>query len=172
MESANRRFTSDEVTSIIRRALEGRGSHDDVSMEELEDIASKSGVTLTRLREAIEEQETLGELDRAKQRVRDSARKEFFEHFRAYCIVNGGIFVINLMTGFDYPWFLWPMVGWGIGLAFHASEALFPNEKSIEVRAQRSLRKEARNRAKRAYDKELNRGRRPDPYAPASERDL
>ena len=60
MEGSGRRFSSDEVTSIVRRALEGGGTHEDVDLEELEEIAGKSGVSVNRLREAIEEEDSLG----------------------------------------------------------------------------------------------------------------
>ncbi len=31
--------------------------------------------------------------------------------------INGGLFLLNLATGIDSPWFLFPAIGWGIGLA-------------------------------------------------------
>jgi hypothetical protein len=43
----------------------------------------------------------------------------FWGHARSYVIVIGILGLINLLTGFDYPWFLWPALGWGVGVAFH-----------------------------------------------------
>jgi hypothetical protein len=43
----------------------------------------------------------------------------FFAHLGPYVLVIGGLGVMNLLTGSDYPWFLWPAIGWGIGIAFH-----------------------------------------------------
>lgn len=35
-------------------------------------------------------------------------------------MVNAGLFFIWLMTDSGgYPWFIWPIFGWGIGLIFH-----------------------------------------------------
>ncbi len=39
-------------------------------------------------------------------------------HLGPYVIVIGTLGLINLFTS-DYPWFLWPALGWGVGLAFH-----------------------------------------------------
>ena len=51
---------------------------------------------------------------------RVTAKKEFFTHLAAYVIVNAGLILIYAMTTWGgYPWFIWPLFGWGIGLAFH-----------------------------------------------------
>ncbi|HEY8601434.1 MAG TPA: 2TM domain-containing protein [Thermomicrobiales bacterium] len=61
-----------------------------------------------------------------KQRVRDVARtppshdgrrQAFIGHALTFALVIGGLAVLNLATSPGYPWFLWPLFGWGIGLA-------------------------------------------------------
>lgn len=46
----------------------------------------------------------------------------FYIHLLVYLAVNGGLFVINLLTrdGNGGWWFYWPLAGWGIGLVIHA----------------------------------------------------
>jgi hypothetical protein len=46
----------------------------------------------------------------------------FYIHLLIYLAVNGGLFVINLLTrhGEGPWWFYWPLAGWGIGLVIHA----------------------------------------------------
>lgn len=41
-------------------------------------------------------------------------------HTGAYVIVNSVLVLIWALAGGGYPWFLWALVGWGIGLAIHA----------------------------------------------------
>ncbi len=43
----------------------------------------------------------------------------FRSHLFAYVLVNAGLVVINLITSPDYWWFVWPMMGWGLGLLAH-----------------------------------------------------
>ena len=50
---------------------------------------------------------------------RVKSRRELLLHVSAYAIVNVAIVAIWAVTGPDYPWFVWPMLGWGIGVAFH-----------------------------------------------------
>ncbi len=60
---------------------------------------------------------TQEELAKAKKRVK--AKKDFYQHLMSYAIVNLFLFAINIITYPGYLWFVFPMLGWGIGLAFH-----------------------------------------------------
>ena len=55
MQYSNRRFSSEEVGAIVRRALESQGGLDDISYEDFEEIARQSGISEGRLRQAIED---------------------------------------------------------------------------------------------------------------------
>ena len=57
------------------------------------------------------------EFRRAKKRVR--AKKGFFYHLASYAIIIGFLFLINMVTGPSDVWFIFPALGWGVGLAFH-----------------------------------------------------
>jgi hypothetical protein len=53
--------------------------------------------------------------------LRVKAKMGFYWHLATYLIVNGFLTVIYLLTswagdGFYYPWIIWPLAGWGIGL--------------------------------------------------------
>jgi uncharacterized membrane protein len=47
----------------------------------------------------------------------DAQRQAFIGHALTFALVIGGLAVLNLATSPHYPWFLWPLFGWGIGLA-------------------------------------------------------
>jgi 2TM domain len=40
-------------------------------------------------------------------------------HIVAFVIVNAFLVAAWKLSGVDYPWFLWVLAGWGVGLAFH-----------------------------------------------------
>ena len=46
--------------------------------------------------------------------------KEFYYSLISYIIVIPFLAFINYWTFWEYQWFWWPMLGWGIGLLFHA----------------------------------------------------
>jgi hypothetical protein len=56
-------------------------------------------------------------LARAKKRVEDT--KGLYIHLGVYVIVNTVLFAINMITSPDTLWFIWPLLGWGIGVALH-----------------------------------------------------
>ncbi len=48
--------------------------------------------------------------------------KEFYTHLGAFISVIVGLALINILTTPGFPWFLFPALGWGIGLGAHAVE--------------------------------------------------
>lgn len=54
--------------------------------------------------------------ERARKRVQEL--KGFYVHALMYLLVNVALLVMDLLTP-GGPWFYWPMLGWGIGLAAH-----------------------------------------------------
>jgi len=54
----------------------------------------------------------------AKKRVNEI--KEFYQHLLVYVLVNAFLFVVNKLTSPGHNWFIWPLLGWGLGLVLHA----------------------------------------------------
>ncbi|KPK63703.1 histidine kinase [candidate division WOR_3 bacterium SM23_42] len=55
---------------------------------------------------------------RAKKRVAEL--KGFYAHLIVFVIVNMILVIINLVLTPRFLWFLIPLLGWGVGLFFHA----------------------------------------------------
>ncbi len=53
----------------------------------------------------------------ARKRVEE--KKGFFVHLSVYIVVNIILVLIWVFTGPGFPWFAFPLGGWGIGLLFH-----------------------------------------------------
>ncbi|MDX1316728.1 MAG: 2TM domain-containing protein, partial [Xanthomarina gelatinilytica] len=68
---------------------------------------------------------------RAKKQVEEI--KGFYGNLLSYCIVIPFIIFINYQTSWGFQWFWFPMLGWGMGLLFHAF-AVFGYGKSWEQR--------------------------------------
>ena len=128
MSDSDRRYSDDEVSTIIRRALSRGGPKDTISHEELEEIARSSGVTSGELQAAIDAQESEAEVEALRAQWIARHRKEFSNHLTSYCIINGFLLLVNLMTMPRLLWVVWPMMGWGIGLAFHFRDTYYPSE--------------------------------------------
>jgi hypothetical protein len=80
---------------------------------------------------------------RAKKRV--EVKIGFFIHLVVYLGVNTLLIIINIMTSTQYLWFKWPLIGWGIGIIFHAlgvfvfSKGLSIKERMIEKEMKKEI---------------------------------
>ncbi|MBN1344662.1 MAG: 2TM domain-containing protein [Phycisphaerae bacterium] len=54
-------------------------------------------------------------------RKRVNAKIGLYIHGVVYVVVNVLLFLINLLTSRETLWFIWPLMGWGIGLLLHAT---------------------------------------------------
>src|SRR3989442_15769073 len=81
-------------------------------------------------------------LRRARRRA--AAQAGFYAHLMSYLGVIAFLALINLFTT-RYPWFIWPALGWGIGLFSHWM-AVFGShvlrERYFDPAAERELRRE------------------------------
>lgn len=46
-------------------------------------------------------------------------RRAFYAHAAIWAAVNVMLVAIWIATGADHPWFLYPLLGWGVGLVAH-----------------------------------------------------
>ena len=75
---------------------------------------------------------------RAARRIK--RKQELRQHVISYSIVIGALWIIWALTSRAYPWPIWPMLGWGIGLAFHMVSLNWgdpPREDQIAAEAER-----------------------------------
>ncbi|MGL1891840.1 MAG: 2TM domain-containing protein [Spirochaetaceae bacterium] len=59
--------------------------------------------------------------------------QELRTHLVTYIAVNLGLFLLNMMTSASFPWFLFVVGGWGIGMASHWGELLVASKNLQEV---------------------------------------
>ena len=69
-------------------------------------------------------------------------------HVGTYIVVNAGLIAIWMLTGARYPWFIWPLLGWGVGIVSHVLAYFFGPGSPGEDRA---IEQELRRRRMRAH---------------------
>lgn len=71
-----------------------------------------------------------------KARKRVQMKRGFAVHLVMYVVVNTALVIIWMLTGKGYPWPLWPIAGWGVGIIANAIavilELLAPEDRAIE----------------------------------------
>lgn len=83
---------------------------------------------------------------RAKERVEKI--KGFYGNLASYCIVIPILIIINLNSPHDFQWFWFPMLGWGLGVLFHAFETFGYGKSWEEKKIQEILNKQNNNNKK------------------------
>jgi hypothetical protein len=71
--------------------------------------------------------------DRALERI--EKKQEFHAHLLAYVLVNAMLIGIWAVTGAGFFWPIFPLMGWGIGIGFHAWDTYRlgePSERQIQ----------------------------------------
>lgn len=63
------------------------------------------------------------------------ARTGFLIHLLVYVVVNTSLVLAWWFSRASYPWFIWPLFGWGIGLVSHAIGLVFGPDSPHEERA-------------------------------------
>lgn len=77
---------------------------------------------------------------KAKERV--EKLKGFYGNLISYCTVIPILIIINLNTSSRFQWFWFPMLGWGLGVTFHAFETFGYGKSWEERKIQEILNKE------------------------------
>ncbi|WP_395045922.1 2TM domain-containing protein [Flavobacterium sp.] len=77
---------------------------------------------------------------RAKERV--GKIKGFYGNLISYCTVIPILIIINLNTSSGFQWFWFPMLGWGMGVTFHAIETFGYGKNWEERKIQEFLNKD------------------------------
>lgn len=75
-------------------------------------------------------------LERARKAAR--SKRAFYRHAGIWAIVSAFLFLLDLFSGPGW-WFYWPVLGWGIAIAFHAGSVYFgdgflqrPEDREVE----------------------------------------
>lgn len=154
-------YDADEAEQILERAAARTASGRAVSRERLLAMADELGISPEEVEAAAAEVE--GERQDRELRAEFVAKRRagFWAILVPFLSVNLMLFVINWLTGFGHPWFLYPLLGWSVGMASHAAAVLPTRGPAFEKefaawREQRIKREQqkARRRERRAAKRE------------------
>jgi len=112
-------YTQEDGEEVLRRAIaiDAMESH-------AKDVVRRTAEELGVSPEAVAQAEREYFLERRKQtEVKEflkHQRASFFSHLGSYLIVNAFLVFIDVVRDHSLSWAYYPLLGWGVGLAFHA----------------------------------------------------
>jgi hypothetical protein len=77
---------------------------------------------------------TLAQYQKANRELRHKeAKKGFMANFGAYILVNAVLVTVNILLVPVFPWAIFPLLGWGIGVTMHYTFGVKRLDKSLTV---------------------------------------
>jgi len=112
---------SDADRDRVATALRDHAAQGRLDADELEERLGRAytAPTLGELTELTRD------LPTPRRHQRGRARADIRAHFSAFVLVNLTLIVIWIASGLGYFWPIWPLMGWGIGMAKHAGWRTF-----------------------------------------------
>ena len=91
-----------------------------------------------------------------KARKQVSEMKGFYTHFAFFLLVISVLIYLNLRYSPEVLWFTWTLVGWGIGVFFHAKKAFncfsFLDKEWEEKKLKQFIEEENKNIKRNEYN--------------------
>jgi len=125
-------YEEEEAEQILRLAASLTSTAGAMSRERLLATAEELGISPEAVAMAEQQlaQQKTTQADRIEfDRIR---RRDFYGHLLSYVLFNAFLIAVNLMTSPGYFWAAWPILGWGLGLAFLVAETFFKNSEAYQ----------------------------------------
>lgn len=110
-----------EVSGLSVRTVQRLERGQPGSLESMNALAAVFEIDLDRLKEpAMDTQRSDLPPDEALALAHVRKVKAFYVNLTTYVVVISGLAAINLISFPQYLWFIWPALGWGLGIASQA----------------------------------------------------
>jgi hypothetical protein len=153
MDSSEPIYSQEEVNEILKRALAQEAGHERVlSHDELVEIATEAGIERESLERAMVElaQENARALASQVERAEIAAErrvqlKRFAAALTSHAVLNGFLYFVCVhFTG--GTWYVWPLLGSGVLLAWQLRHVIFPYDKVLRRRKREERERERRRK--------------------------
>jgi hypothetical protein len=113
-------YSEEDVEQILRLAVSRGSAAGRVSRDQLMQSATELGVSPEALASAERAWHEQKLVNAERNEFEGELRRNFWSHVTTYIVINAFLFCINLATSPGEWWFIFPLLGWGIGMVFHA----------------------------------------------------
>ena len=138
-------YSEEQVDQILRYALAKRTSGQNLTKQQIFEIASDMGISEADFLASVQEWQ-------AKQSIRqeqvefDKYKKKSFEaSLLKYAIVNSFFVAFNLLTSGGIGWAIYPLIFWGLGVALDGWVTYQPESEEYAKQFQKWLNKQKRD---------------------------
>lgn len=148
----NRKYTNEEVEQIIKIALRSKQDSGAISLDNIYDIAKELNIDPAAVQTAVNEFESMGDVDAIREEFIRKRRKGFFDHLTSYLVINSFLVILDLVTGNGINWAYFPLLGWGLGVFFDGMSKLRYDEEEFQKYYKKQIRKKKTNNLSQLFD--------------------
>ncbi len=112
-----------ELSGLSTRTIQRIEAGQTPSTETLKSLASVFEIDFQQLQSEVDVVHSNTESEQAEKLALLKVRKlkGFYIHLLQYVVIITGLLILNLVKSPEKLWVVWPALGWGIGVLFHAA---------------------------------------------------
>ncbi|MFN5657253.1 MAG: 2TM domain-containing protein, partial [Pseudanabaena sp.] len=113
-------YSEEQVDQILRYALAKRTNGQNLTKQQIYEIASDMGVSEADFLVAIQEWQSQQSVRKERVEFDKYKKKSFQSNLLKYVIVNSFLVALNLFTSGSIGWAIYPLLFWGLAVALDA----------------------------------------------------
>jgi hypothetical protein len=113
-------YSEEQVDQILRYALAKRTNGQNLTKQQIYEIAADMGVSEADFLASVQEWQAQQGIKQEKAEFDIYVKKTFRANFLKFAIVNGFLVALNLLTSGKIGWALYPLIFWGLAVALDA----------------------------------------------------
>ena len=138
-------YSEEQVDQILRYALAKRTNGQNLTKQQVYEIASDIGISQADFLTSVQEWQATQAVDKEKLMFDKYKKKSFQSSLLKYAIVNSFFVVFNLSTSGGIGWAVYPLLFWGLGVTLDAWVTYQTESDEYEKQFQKWLRKQKRD---------------------------
>ncbi len=138
-------YSEEQVDQILRYALARKTNGQDLTRQQVYEIASDMGVSEADFLAAVQEWQSKQAVRKEQVEFDKYRKKSFKSNLLKFAIVNSFLVALNFVTSGRIGWAIYPLLFWGLAVALDAWVTYQSESEEYEKQFQKWLRKQKRD---------------------------
>jgi len=139
-------YSEEQVDQILRYALAKRTNGQNLTKQQVYEIASDMGVSEADFLASVQEWQSKQSIRKEQVEFDKFKKKSLQSNFLKYAIVNSFLVALNFFTSGMIGWAIYPLIFWGLAVALDAWVTYQSESEEYEKQFQKWLRKQKRDK--------------------------
>ncbi|WP_242022947.1 2TM domain-containing protein [Pseudanabaena mucicola] len=137
-------YSEEQVDQILRYALAKRTNGQNLTKQQIYEIASDMGISEVDFLAAVQQWQSTQSVRQEQVEFDKYKKKSFNSNLLKYTIVNSFLVALNLSTSGKIGWAIYPLLFWGLGVALDAWSTYQKESDEYEKQFRKWQRKQKR----------------------------